>query len=66
EKFNGGPVGVAAMAALLGESADALEDVFEPYLLRIGFIDRTPQGRVVTDAARVHLGKDATTLWGKR
>ncbi|MFM8916079.1 MAG: Holliday junction branch migration DNA helicase RuvB, partial [Candidatus Limnocylindrus sp.] len=46
EKFNGGPVGVAAMAALLGESADALEDVFEPYLLRIGFIDRTPQGRV--------------------
>lgn len=66
EKFNGGPVGVAAMAALLGESADALEDVFEPYLLRIGFIDRTPQGRVVTEAARVHLGKDAGSLWGKR
>lgn len=64
EKFNGGPVGVAAMAAVLGESADALEDVFEPYLLRIGFIDRTPQGRVVTDAARVHLGKDSRTLWG--
>ena len=66
EKFNGGPVGVAAMAALLGESADALEDVFEPYLLRIGFIDRTPQGRVVTEAARTHLGKDAGSLWGKR
>ena len=66
EKFNGGPVGVAAMAALLGESADALEDVFEPYLLRIGFIDRTPQGRVVTEAARAHLGKDAASLWGKR
>lgn len=66
EKFNGGPVGVAAMAAVLGESADALEDVFEPYLLRIGFIDRTPQGRVVTDAARVHLGKDSRTLWGYR
>lgn len=66
EKFNGGPVGVAAMAALLGESTDALEDVFEPYLLRIGFIDRTPQGRVVTDAARTHLGKDSATLWGKR
>lgn len=66
EKFNGGPVGVAAMAAVLGESADALEDVFEPYLLRIGFIDRTPQGRVVTDAARVHLGKDSRTLWGHR
>jgi Holliday junction DNA helicase RuvB len=54
------------MAALLGESADALEDVFEPYLLRIGFIDRTPQGRVVTEAARAHLGKDASSLWGKR
>jgi Holliday junction DNA helicase RuvB len=66
EKFNGGPVGVAAMAALLGESADALEDVFEPYLLRIGFIDRTPQGRVVTEAARSHLGKDSASLWGKR
>jgi Holliday junction DNA helicase RuvB len=66
DKFNGGPVGVAAMAALLGESADALEDVFEPYLLRIGFIDRTPQGRVVTEAARAHLGKGAASLWGKR
>ena len=66
EKFNGGPVGVAAMAALLGESTDALEDVFEPYLLRIGFIDRTPQGRVVTEAARSHLGKDSASLWGKR
>ena len=59
EKFNGGPVGVAAMAA-------PLEDVFEPYLLRIGFIDRTPQGRVVTEAARAHLGKDSASLWGKR
>ncbi len=66
EKFNGGPVGVAAMAALLGESTDALEDVFEPYLLRIGFIDRTPQGRVVTEAARAHLGKGSASLWGKR
>lgn len=66
DKFNGGPVGVAAMAALLGESVDALEDVFEPYLLRIGFIDRTPQGRVVTEVARAHLGKDAGSLWGKR
>ena len=65
DKFNGGPVGVAAMAALLGESVDALEDVFEPYLLRIGFIDRTPQGRVVTEAARAHLGRDAASLWGK-
>jgi Holliday junction DNA helicase RuvB len=66
DKFNGGPVGVSAMAALLGESTDALEDVFEPYLLRIGFIDRTPQGRVVTEAARAHLGRASASLWGKR
>jgi Holliday junction DNA helicase RuvB len=51
---------------LLGESVDALEDVFEPYLLRIGFIDRTPQGRVVTEAARAHLGRGPASLWGKR
>lgn len=64
EKFDGGPVGVAAMAALLGESADALEDVFEPYLLRLGFLDRTPQGRVVTDRGRAHLDRSRNTIWG--
>ena len=63
EKFNGGPVGVAAMAALLGESPDTLEDVFEPFLLRIGFLDRTPQGRVVTERGRAHLGRSSASLW---
>ena len=65
EKFDGGPVGVAAMAALLGESADALEDVFEPYLLRLGFLDRTPQGRVVTERGRAHLDRARHTIWGR-
>jgi Holliday junction DNA helicase RuvB len=53
------------MAALLGESADALEDVFEPYLLRLGFLDRTPQGRVVTERGRAHLGRARDTIWGR-
>jgi len=63
DKFDGGPVGVAAMAALLGESPDTLEDVFEPYLLRVGFLDRTPQGRVVTERGRAHLGRGSSSLW---
>ncbi len=54
-KFGGGPVGVTAIAALLAEEVETVEDVYEPYLLRIGFLDRTPQGRVATDGARAHL-----------
>jgi Holliday junction DNA helicase RuvB len=54
-KFGGGPVGVAAIAAILAEETETIEDVYEPYLLRIGFLDRTPQGRVATDRARAHL-----------
>lgn len=55
QKFGGGPVGVAALAAVLAEEVETVEDVYEPYLLRIGFLDRTPQGRVATDRARSHL-----------
>jgi Holliday junction DNA helicase RuvB len=55
QKFGGGPVGVAALAAVLAEEVETVEDVYEPYLLRIGFLDRTPQGRVATDRARAHL-----------
>jgi Holliday junction DNA helicase RuvB len=55
QKFGGGPVGVAALAAILAEEVETVEDVYEPYLLRIGFLDRTPQGRVATDRARAHL-----------
>ncbi len=58
EKFNGGPVGVETLAAALGEDSGTLEDVYEPYLLQNGLIQRTPRGRVVTDNAYLHLGKE--------
>ena len=54
--YNGGPVGLSTIAANVGEETDTIEDVIEPYLLQIGFIKRTPRGRVVTDAAYKHLG----------
>lgn len=56
EKFSGGPVGLDTLAASLGEDAGTLEDVYEPYLLMNGFINRTPRGRVATEAAYHHLG----------
>ena len=56
EKFSGGPVGLDTLAAAIGEDAGTIEDVYEPYLLKNGFIQRTPRGRVVTDAAYAHLG----------
>ncbi|HUG48682.1 MAG TPA: Holliday junction branch migration DNA helicase RuvB [Candidatus Limnocylindria bacterium] len=55
QKFGSGPVGGAAVAAVIGEEIDTIEDVYEPYLLQIGFLDRTPQGRVATERAREHL-----------
>ena len=56
EKFSGGPVGLETLAASLGEDAGTLEDVYEPYLLMNGFINRTPRGRVATERAYHHLG----------
>ena len=55
-KFNGGPVGLDTLAAAIGEDAGTIEDVYEPYLIKNGFINRTPRGRVVTDLAYHHLG----------
>ncbi len=55
EKFQGGPVGVNAIAAAAAEDAETIEDLYEPYLLQIGFLDRTKQGRVVTENAYLHL-----------
>lgn len=55
-KFSGGPVGLDTLAAALGEDAGTLEDVYEPYLLMNGFINRTPRGRMATEAAYHHLG----------
>jgi len=56
EKFGGGPVGVGAIAASLGEDRGTLEDLYEPYLLQAGFLQRTPRGRVASPAAYRHLG----------
>ncbi len=55
QKFQSGPVGVQALAAVLAEETETVEDVYEPYLMRLGFLDRTPQGRIATEAARNHL-----------
>ena len=56
EKFSGGPVGLDTLAAALGEDSGTLEDVYEPYLLMNGFLNRTPRGRVATEAAYRHMG----------
>src|SRR6266566_2214277 len=55
QKFASGPVGVQALAAVLSEEVETIEDVYEPFMLRLGFLDRTPQGRIATEAARTHL-----------
>ncbi len=56
EKFSGGPVGLDTLAAAIGEDAGTIEDVYEPYLVKNGFINRTPKGRVVTEFAYRHFG----------
>ena len=56
EKFSGGPVGLDTLAAAIGEDSGTIEDVYEPYLVKNGFINRTPKGRVVTDFAYQHFG----------
>ncbi|MGB0314541.1 MAG: Holliday junction branch migration DNA helicase RuvB [Parvibaculales bacterium] len=58
EKFIGGPVGIETLAAALGEPRDALEDIVEPFLIQLGFVNRTPRGRVLMPAAFEHLGLD--------
>jgi Holliday junction DNA helicase RuvB len=57
-KFNGGPVGLDTLAAAIGEDAGTIEDVYEPYLIKIGFLNRTPRGRVVTESAYKHFHMD--------
>src|SRR6266508_3215750 len=56
EKFGGGPVGLSTLAAAVGEETDTVEDVYEPYLLQLGLLKRTPRGRVATERAYSHLG----------
>jgi holliday junction DNA helicase RuvB len=65
EKFGGGPVGLSTLAVALGEEAETIEDVYEPYLLQLGFLQRTPRGRIVTELGRRHVGaaRDAGALF---
>jgi Holliday junction DNA helicase RuvB len=67
EKFSGGPVGVASLSAAIAEEKDAIEDIYEPYLIQAGFLDRTPRGRVATPRAYGYFGLDAprrdSRLW---
>ncbi len=62
EKFNGGPVGIDALASSIGEEVSTIEDVYEPYLLQNGFLKRTSRGRIVTDKAYEHLGLKASNV----
>ncbi len=55
EKFNGGPVGLSTLSAALSEEQATIEEVYEPYLIRLGLIERTPRGRVTTEKARIHI-----------
>lgn len=62
EKFRGGPVGLETIAATIGEESTTIEDVYEPYLLQIGFLQRTPRGRVVTDLVYRHFGMEVPSI----
>ena len=59
DKFSGGPVGIETIAASLSEPRDAIEDIIEPYLMQLGFVQRTPRGRVLTASAFAHVGMKA-------
>jgi holliday junction DNA helicase RuvB len=61
EKFGGGPVGLSTLAVALGEEPDTIEDVYEPYLLQLGFLQRTPRGRIVTALGREHVGSPSSS-----
>ncbi len=67
DKFGGGPVGINSIAAAISEEKDAIEDIYEPFLIQIGFLDRTPRGRVATARAYAYFGLDApgrdSRLW---
>ncbi len=62
EKFDGGPVGVGTISASISEDRESIEEVIEPYLIQIGFLNRTPRGRIVTDAAYKHFGYELPAL----
>ena len=66
EQFRGGPVGLDTIAAATGEDAKTIEEVYEPYLLQIGYLNRTPRGRVAMEAAYEHLGLQIKTSEHRR
>ncbi len=66
EKYQGGPVGIETLAAALSEPRDALEDIVEPYLLQLGFLQRTPRGRMITPQVFTHLGLQAPATAGQQ
>jgi len=65
QKFKGGPVGISALAVAVGEEEDTIEEIYEPFLIQEGFLDRTPRGRMATSAAYQHLGLKAPELTQK-
>ena len=66
DKFGGGPVGVGTISAAINEEKEAIEEIYEPYLIQIGFLNRTPRGRVVAQPAYEHLGLEWGTTSGQR
>ena len=61
EKFGGGPVGLSTLAAAVSEDPGTLEEVYEPYLMQTGFLERTPRGRLLTKRGHEHIGRSDTT-----
>src|SRR5918997_1488065 len=66
EKFGGGPVGIDTLAAAISEETDTVMDVYEPYLIQLGFLQRTPRGRVATEGAYSHLGLEAPAIFTRQ
>jgi holliday junction DNA helicase RuvB len=66
EKFGGGPVGIETLAAAISEETDTVMDVYEPYLIQLGFLQRTPRGRIATEGAYAHLGIAAPALFNRQ
>src|SRR3954447_10045013 len=65
DKFGGGPVGIETLAAAISEETDTVMDVYEPYLIQLGFLQRTPRGRMATDGAYIHLGIQAPAIFSQ-
>jgi len=66
EKFGGGPVGIETLAAAISEETDTIMDVYEPYLIQLGFLQRTPRGRIATEGAYTHLGIQAPPIFSQQ